>query len=191
MKPITIVLGVALLAMSGFAQDVRYNFASGADFSKFKTYKWVNIGEGSNQLNNLVDGQVKAVIDAELTKKGLTRTEADNADLDVGYQFALTQEKQFTSMSTDFGPGPGWGGGWYRGGMGGMGMSTTTGSTSTIQIGNLALDFYDMAEKKLVWRGVVSKTLDPKAKPDKRQKNVEKAMAKLLKNFPPPPAKKS
>ena len=45
---------------------------------------------------------------------------------------------------------------------------------------------YDAAKKELVWRGVASKTLDPKAKPDKRQKNITKGVEKLLKNYPPP-----
>jgi hypothetical protein len=44
---------------------------------------------------------------------------------------------------------------------------------------------YDSATKQLVWRGVASKTLDPKAKPEKKDKNVTKAVQKLLKNFPP------
>jgi hypothetical protein len=44
---------------------------------------------------------------------------------------------------------------------------------------------YNSAGKDLVWRGVVSKTLDPKAKPEKRQKNLTKALTKLFKNYPP------
>jgi len=48
------------------------------------------------------------------------------------------------------------------------------------------LDLYDLGQKKLVWRGTATKTLDLKAKPEKRQKNISKGMAKLLKNFPPP-----
>jgi hypothetical protein len=48
----------------------------------------------------------------------------------------------------------------------------------------------DSAKHDLVWRGVASKTIDPKAKPEKRQKNLDKAVAKLLKNYPPPVAKK-
>jgi hypothetical protein len=98
----------------------------------------------------------------------------------VGYQPAVGTEKQFTSYNTGWGYGPGWGGGWY-GGAGGM----TTGQTSTIYVGQLGLDMYDAAKKELVWRGVASKTIDPKAKPDKRQKNLAKAVAKLLKNYPP------
>jgi hypothetical protein len=36
-----------------------------------------------------------------------------------------------------------------------------------------------------VWRGVASKTLDPEAKPEKQEKNLRKAVAKVLKNYPP------
>ena len=74
----------------------------------------------------------------------------------------------------------GGGAGWYGGGMTSI---TTTGSTSTIYVGHLGLDMYDSAKKELVWRGTASKTLDPKAKPDKQQK--KKAVDKLLKNYLP------
>ncbi len=37
-------------------------------------------------------------------------------------------------------------------GTAGGGMSTTTGSTSTIYIGQLVLDMYKPADKDLVWR---------------------------------------
>lgn len=66
-----------------------------------------------------------------------------------------------------------------------MGSSMTTGSTSTIYKGQLALDMYDSTNHTLVWRGLATKTLDAKAKPDKQEKNVNKAVAKLLKNYPP------
>jgi Domain of unknown function (DUF4136) len=162
------------------AQDVRYNFDKQADFSAFKTYKWVVIKDAA-QLTDLVDRQVKAAVDVELSKKGLLRADSDPADLLIGYQAAIDQEKQYTSFDTGWGYGPGWyGGGWYGGG-GGM----TTGQTSTIYVGQLALDMYAPSPRALVWRGVASKTLDPKAKPEKQQKNLEKAVAKVLRNYPP------
>jgi hypothetical protein len=167
-------------AGSARAQDIRYNFDKNADFSKFKTYRWVDL-KGAEKLDTLTDKQIKATVDAELAKKGLTKTDSDSADLYVGYQAAIGQEKQFTSYSSDWGYGPGWGRGWY----GGMGSTTTTGQTSTIYTGQLALDMYDSAHHDLVWRGVASKTLDPKAKPEKRQKNLSKAIAKLLAKYPP------
>ncbi len=185
MKRILVLPLLALFlagASTAFAQDVRYNFAKEAPFSTFKTYKWVVI-KGAKPINDLVDNQIKSTVDAELGKKGLMKTESDTADLYVGYQAAVDTEKQFTSFNDSWGYGGGWyGPGWYGGG----GISTTTGSTSTIYVGQLALDMYSPASKSLVWRGTASKTLDQKAKPEKQQKNLTKAVAKLLKNYPPP-----
>jgi hypothetical protein len=95
------------------------------------------------------------------------------------------EDKQYNAYSTGVGPGWGYGPGWGRG-YGYGGPTNTTVQTTTIHIGELALDMYDAAEKKLVWRGEASKTLDEKAKPEKRQKNLQKAVAKLLKDYPPP-----
>jgi hypothetical protein len=67
-----------------------------------------------------------------------------------------------------------------------MAGGITTGETSTIYIGQISLDMYDPAQKQLVWRGSASKSLNTTAKPEKQKKNLDKAMAKLLKNFPPP-----
>lgn len=188
MKRLSLIVP-ALLAVgvgSALAQDVRYNFDKSADFSKFKTYKWVDI-KGSDHVNEIVQKQIQAALKAELATKGLTETDSDQADLYIGFQTAIGQEKQFTSYSTDWGMGPGWGGGWYGRGAygGGMGSSTTTGQTSTIYVGQLGVDMYEVGKKDLVWRGVASKTIDPKAKPEKQEKNIKKAVAKLLKNYPP------
>jgi hypothetical protein len=166
------------------AQDVRYDFDKSKDFTKYKTYKWVPI-KGADQPDELTSQKVTAAVDAELATKGLTKTESDTADLYIGYQTAIGTEKQFTSYNTGWGYGSGWGGGWY-GYNGGMSSNTTYGSTSTVYIGQLDLSVYDPAAKQMVWRGNASKTLDPKAKPEKKEKNIAKAVKKLLKNFPPP-----
>jgi len=183
-RSIKMAFFIPLLVIGASAQDVRYNFAADANFSKYRSFKWVQ-KKGVDQLDGIADGQLKSAIDEELAKKGLTRTEADTADLFLAYQVTLGQEKEITSFDSGWGYGPGWGGGWY--GYGGGGISTTT--TSTIVIGQVDLDMYDAPEKKLVWRGTASKALDMKAKPDKREKNLRKAVAKLLKNYPPPPKK--
>ena len=171
-----------LIAATALAQDVRYNFDKNTNFTKFKTYKWVPLKDAAKP-NDLTDKQIIAAVDTQLATKGLSKVDSDKADLYVGYQAGIGQEKQFTSYSSDWG----YGGGWYRGGWygGGTGMGTTTGQTSTIYIGQLALDMYDSANHDLVWRGVVSKTIDPKAKPEKQEKNLNKAVAKLLKKYPP------
>jgi hypothetical protein len=192
MKRNTILAAIALATLTllavgaAVAQDVRYNYDKKTDFTKFKTYKWVDIKD-AGKFNSMVDQQIKQSADAQLATKGLTKTDADTADLLIGYQGAVGQEKQFSSYSTGMGPGwgygPGWGaGGWYGGG---MSSTMTTGQTSTIYVGQIAVDMYDSANKDLVWRGIVSKTIDQKAKPEKQQKNLDKAMAKLFKKYPP------
>ena len=174
-----------LWCVSASAQDVRYNFVAGTDFSKYKTYKWVRV-PNAEYPNQILDGQIMQAIDAQLALKGLTKTEAD-PDLYVCYQAAVSHEQQWNSYSTDLGGGWGYGrwGGW--GGYGGS--STTTTTSKTINIGTINLDFYDVAAKNQIWRGAASKTLGSGKDPKKIEKNLNKAMAKLLKNFPPPPKK--
>jgi hypothetical protein len=177
-----LILFLLVGANSALAQDVRYDFDKDKDFSKYRTYKWVQI-KGADQPDDLTARAITKAIDAELAQKGFTKTDADSADLYIGYQTALNQEKEFTSFNTGWGYGPGWGGGWY--GYGGMSSGTTYGSTSTVYIGQLDLSMYDPGTKQLVWRGVASKTLDSKAKPEKKEKNINKAVSKLLKKYPP------
>ena len=155
-----------LTAGSVAAQDVKYNFMPGTDFSKFHTYKWVTI-EGGIHPNQIVDQEIKQAIDAQLTTKGLTKTDGDTADLYVGYQTAVDQQKQWNA--------------WGMRGFGGMGQATS----STINIGDLVVDMYSAANKQLVWTGTATKTLDPSSNQEKNMKNLDKAMAKLLKNYPP------
>jgi len=178
-------LAAAMLLIGSFAaaQDVSYNFDQQADFTKYKTYKWVAV-KGGEQPDELTAKQIAAAIEKQLKAKGLTRATGDAADMYVAYQVAVSKEKELQTWDTGYSMGPGWGGRYHGGYYGaGSGMSTTT--TSTIYIGSLAFDMYDAAGKKLIWRGMASKQLDVKAKPEKRQKNLDKGMEKLFKNYPP------
>jgi hypothetical protein len=154
---------------AAYAQDVRYNYMPGTDFSKYHKYKWVAI-EGGAHPNQIVDAQIKEAVDAQLSSKGLTKTDSDPADLYVGYQVAVDKEKQWN--------GYGMGGGLRWGGM-------ATAQSTTINVGTLVLDMYDPASKQLVWTGNATKAMDPSSSQEKNQKNLDKAMAKLLKNYPP------
>ena len=162
-----LAVGVAACA-AVLAQDVTVNSMPGVNFAKYHTYKWVSI-EGGAHPNQIVDQEIKQSIDSQLAAKGLTKTDDDKADLYVAYQVAVDQEKQWNA----FGMGRGFGGG--------MGQATQ----STISNGTLVLDMYDPASKQLVWQGRATKTLDPSSNQEKNEKNLNKAMAKLLKKFPP------
>jgi hypothetical protein len=162
-------LVLALLACSlAAAQDVTTNSMPGTDFTKYHTYKWVPI-EGGAHPNQIVDAQIKQSIDNQLASKGLTKTDSDKADLYIGYQIGVDQQKQWNA----YGMGGRWGGG------------MASAQSSTINIGTLVLDMYDPTTKQLVWTGRATKTIDPSKNQEKNQKNLDNAMKKLLKNYPP------
>jgi hypothetical protein len=156
------------------AQDVKYNYEPGTDFSKYKTYKWVDV-PGAKTPDQLTSNMIKQAIDSELVLKGLTKTEEDAADLYVAFQVAVSEETEW--YATGYG-------GRYRT-MGGMGTATS----STIKIGTLALDMYDVQAKSQVWHGDATKTLDPSKDPQKNKEKLQKVAKKLLKDFPPKPKK--
>jgi hypothetical protein len=99
---------------------------------------------------------------------------AQRADLLVGYQVAINHETQWNGFgSFDRFPGSGFG----------TAMGTAT--SSTIPVGTLVLDIYDPATKRLIWEGFATKTINLSKDQQKNQKNLDKAMQKLLKDFPP------
>ena len=174
---------LTLVAAVSYGQDVSYNFDQQADFTKYKTYMWVQVKD-AEQIDPLTAQQLTAAIEKQLALKGLTKATGNQADLAIAYQVAISKEKQAQTWDNGGMYGAGWGPRYYGGYYGG-GMSTTT--TSTIFIGSVALDMYDSASKNLVWRSLASKQIDTKANPEKRDKNLNKGAAKMLKNFPPKP----
>jgi hypothetical protein len=149
-----LLLAIAVLSLAAVpleAQDVTYNFMPGTNFSQFHTYKWVVI-QGAVYPNQILDAEIKDAINSQLQSKGLTLTDSDKADLYVGYQTTLDQQRQWNAF--------GMGGGWRFGGMG-------TATSSNIDIGTIVLDMYDPSTKTLVWTGRATKTLDPSSNQEK------------------------
>ena len=158
--------GFLCLGAAAFAQDVHFDYDRGADFSAYHTYQWVDLKAGQ-AADQLMDQNIKRAVDEQLAAKGVQRVE-QGGDLQIAYHAALNREKQFNGFTS----GPRWNG---------FGQV----NTSTIEIGKLVVDLYDPLKHQLVWRGDAEKTLDIKKDPDKNYRNLEKAMTKLFKNYPP------
>ncbi|WP_263368719.1 DUF4136 domain-containing protein [Edaphobacter bradus] len=212
-----LILPLALLFMVAYAygQDVHYNYDRGANFQSYRTYQWVDVQRGPGgppkadapaglpdmpaSLPNLpvgpppmsasnvpddqlLDQDIKRAIDAQLAQKGLTKVDK-GGDILVGYQAHIREEKSINLWGS--GANGWWGGGPYSGG----GLSSVQGQTSTIPIGTLIVGLYDPARKQLIWRGDASNTVNLKKDPYKNYGNLQKAMVKLFKNYPPEPGK--
>jgi hypothetical protein len=176
-KQLAFLAAFLFMLACAYGQDTHYNYDRGANFATYKTYQWVDIPGGAVP-DQLIDRDIKRAIDEQLAQKGLTRVEK-NPDLYVGYQAVIREEKgiNLSGWGERYGGWGGWGGGW--------GTGSVQGQTSTIPVGTLLVDLYDPAKKQLIWRGDATKTIDVKKDPDKNYKNLQKAMAKLFKNYPP------
>jgi hypothetical protein len=185
-KLFSVLLLTLFISATAHAQKVSTDYDKNADFSQYKTYSW---GEGTPAKNPLGHQRIIAGIDAQLAAKGWRKVEGDS-DIVVIYSASTSSETQIhTFDSGGMWGGYRWGWGGYGGGYGGgmVGGSSTT-TVSKIRIGELIVDMADVKNKGFVWRGTASDTMSDN--PEKNQKKVEKALAKMFKNFPPTPGKK-
>ncbi len=164
----TCIMILFMMGTAAYGQDIHYNYDRSTNFAAYKTYQWVDIQE-PGKMDQLMDQNIRRAVDEQLAQKGLTKVEK-GADLYVGYQTAVKEEKNVNF----YGTGPRWYGGMVQG------------ETTTVAVGTLVVSMYDPGRKQMIWRGDASKTLDPKKDPDKNYRNLQKAMAKLFKNYPPP-----
>jgi len=163
------VMVVLLFSRTTAAQQVVFNFMPGTDFSKYHTYKWVQIPSNVHP-NQIVNQEIIDAINNVLASKGFSLVTGDKSDLYVGYQCSVDREREWSAW--------GMGGGLRWGGMG-------SATSSTITNGTLAVDFYDPTSQQLIWRGQATNTLNPSGNQEKDMKRLNNAAQKLLKNFPP------
>ena len=185
MKSLLAVLfsGLILFAVSCSSISVNYDYDPATDFSKFKTYGIYEEsieGDALSQ-NPLVRKRVFSAIDKVMAEKGYTKQESGDPDFLVVTHAGIKDRMQVTNWG-----GYGWGrAGWY----GGYGGSYT--DVSYYEEANVVVNIVDVERKELGWRGVATGTLsDPPKDQEKWQKRIDDTMAKILKNFPPPPPKK-
>jgi uncharacterized protein DUF4136 len=175
MKALVMTIAAALFGAIALAQSVTYDFDKTTDFSKFRTYTWVR---GTTLTDPLNHQRVVNAIDVQLSAKGLNNVEtAGEPDLLVAYHASFDKDLQINGFSS------GWGG--YRFG----GHRSGTARAEEILVGTLVVDIVNARTKTIVWRGTAAKDVDVNAKPDVRDRNINKAADKLFKNYPPKPAR--
>ena len=171
----SLVLAIAALPAIAAAQKTTYDFDKTAPFAQFKTY---SMKEGTPTRNSLIDNRFVTAIEMQLAAKGLVRNDA-SPDVIVLFHVAYDEQKDISTYSSGpyGGYGWGWGGGW--------GTTTTDVRVREILIGTLAIDIVDARRAQIAWRGLGTKEIDTDAKPTKRDENINKAVAKIFRNYPP------
>ena len=171
---ITTWMTTAAMMLAGsmlFAQSVTYDYDKSANFAKFKTYAWV---KGTTISDELIHKRIVGAIDTQLSARGMAKiTPGAKPDVLVAYHASFDRNLRINGFSS------GWGG--YRFG----GMRSGTATTEEFLVGTLAVDVVDAGSNTIVWRGMATKEIDPKASPEKRDKNINRAAEKMFKNYPP------
>jgi hypothetical protein len=175
---------ILLAATASFAQKVHVGFDKGVDFSKFKTYAWL---ESKHPAQGAWAKQIVADVDRQLTRKGLKKVDAAaGPDLQVVYNVGIKERS--ISAGCDYGCvlaeylfnqlyGPQWfwpePGSWV---------------SEVEKNGSLVVDLVDASSKDTVWRGVATDTLSDKTK--KNEHKVNKAIRRMFKKYPPKEARR-
>src|SRR5271156_7034950 len=172
-KVMLALVGMTLVfAGMASAQQVKTDYDRSANFALYKTYSWEHV-ETKDPLN--VD-RIKHAVNTVLAARGWTMVDS-GADVAV-VAMEITRDQQTLNTFYD-GLGGGWG--WRGFGGGGFGESETT--EQDYKDGTLVIDMYEAKTKQLIWRSSAEDTLSNNA--DKNEKNLEKGVAKMFKNFPP------
>jgi uncharacterized protein DUF4136 len=177
-------LALAMALAAGCAgQQITTDYTPATKFSEYRTFALVMPPDTGAQ--QLLDQRVRNAVQDQLTSKGLTLTDREDADLYVGYGMV---DKTHTNVYT-YRDGWGWGGGrwgWRYWRYGVAWPMTVQRQIETYTDGTVVVNLVDAKTKQVVWEGEVADVVNiPVNNPAKATKAVDAAVAKLFTKYPP------
>jgi hypothetical protein len=163
---IATLIGTAglLLSTSAWAQDVTYDYDKSANFAALTSYVWANGRRVGDDLNHQ---RIVSAVDSQLAVKGVHKVDAvASADLLVAYHVVVTHDVAVNGNRARL-------------------ARWASARVEAVPVGELMVEIVNAKSRATVWRGMVSRDLDPKASPEQREKNLNKAVEKLFKHYPP------
>ena len=176
---IYISVGVLLILLavlvSCSSMSVKHDYDSETDFSKYRTYAWMEQSLPGDELakHPLIQKRVKVAVDETLASNGYTLTDLGEADFVVVIHAGVKERIRIQDWGHH---------GWYDPWWGPYGGRV---DVSYYEEGTLVIDVVDAKEKELVWRGMGTGIMRQYAKPEKMQKDIDQDVAKILAAFPP------
>ncbi len=167
-----VVLG-CLACFPAVAQKTNIDWDRQANFTEFHTYAWE---QSPHPANGLWNQRVLDSVDKQLQAKGLQKVDANaSPDMWVTYSKSIKDEKTLVGTGYAYGPGWGWGG-WGAG-------EPAMYNTYVTKEATLVVELADAKDKQILWRGSATGTVTDNS--NKNINNLDKAVAKLFKGYPP------
>jgi len=168
-----------------------YDHDTSMEFGDYRNYAWLSenpmkVGPTSQIGNPLLEPRIMSAVEDNLNAKGYTKvTERGSADFVLSFTVGSREEikvDSYPSMTSGVGYGyprhwGGWGGAYY-----GYGTETSVRQYTT---GMLAVDIFDVEERRPVWHGVAEKTINESDRED-AEGTIRDAVTAVLAGFPPP-----
>ena len=169
MLPLGIILGCA----SKPKLHVSAERSAATDFSAYRIYSWANPPaepslEQPRTGRDLLDWQIRTIIENQLTAKGYDEVSSGRADLIITYHLDV-REGHVDSVQDFFA---------YRDSGGDEGMQEAY--VYGYQKGTVIIEAIDATTRRLVWRGSAGAVINPERQPDR----VREAVLRLMERFP-------
>lgn len=187
--------GVILAGLAGCAShfEATFDHDESNDFSNYKTFAWVSehpmkVGNVKRTPDPLLEQEIMVTIESGLGEKGYRLiSDLDSADFALALTLGSREEikaNAYPTMSIGYsGYGypthwGGWGSPYY-------GMSTAP-TVRQYDKGMLAMDVFDVEERRPVWHGVATKSINESDLKD-IDGTIQAAVDAILEGFPPQP----
>jgi hypothetical protein len=177
--PLAVILVAGCSSKMEISTD--YKPADAQTISGFRAYAWLPLPEsGDTRVNDeFVAEHVVSEVDRIFHERGYTKDTTGTADFKVGYILTVQDVTDIKSVNTYYG--------YEYGYEGPSGPGYTTTYDASYERGTLIIDVVDVKGEQLIWRGIAQAKTDPGADREKRQRRLEEAVQKILKEFPPNP----
>ena len=184
-----LVAVIAAIVAVGCASTFKatHDHDGGHNFSNYQTFAWIStnpmkVGASAGVSNPLLEPRIMSSIENALVAKGYRFVpRPQSADFVLSFTIGSREEirvDSYPSMSASYGRGWGWGGTYY-----GYGVGTQT-TVRQYTEGMLAVDIFDVAEKRPVWHGVATKRISEKDR-EELQATIDAAVDAIMVGFPP------
>jgi len=178
-----VVAGCLLLVARLNAQKINVDFRRDFDFSKVHNYEWRThpIFEKNPELSDRYSTAIQLVMNEtnkQLMKKGYRPVSSTPDVLLTFFVTAQDVKQTFSELMDPFGTGYGWYG-WYA-------PPVWVTRTQEYLHGTLLMDMVDPNDFGLLWRASATDNISDFRN---RDKNVDSAVKKMFKKFPPKPKK--
>jgi len=178
-RGLVLTLNLSLFACSTLQVSREYD--PNVSFKHLSDYAWIpesTLPQKNQYIDNEnLDKQIRTSVNKSLTSKGFELKQSDKPSFLIGYHVAIDQKTSINTVNTRYTNQGAWSPNAWRG--------TTDLGQHVFEQGTIIIDIIDTSSNELIWRSNASAEIDPFANSNTRVQRIDRAIKKMLNDFPP------